>query len=112
MTACIAADRVIRTVAVPIAHIRRRLSLYQQTLHLTITSDEVGEPGPDERAQAQILSPPLVLKGLLTRGHAGQEPFALHASCHLRAIPQRLMTNATTQTGPVRRHTHVERIIA
>jgi len=53
-----------------------------------------------------------VLKGLLTRRNTGQEPFALHASCHLRAIPQRLMTNATTQTGPVRRHTHVERIIA
>jgi hypothetical protein len=72
--------------------------------------------GPENRVlappQVQILSPLLALKGLLTRRNTGQEPFALHASCHLRAIPQRLMTNATTQTGPVRRHTHVERIIA
>jgi hypothetical protein len=54
----------------------------------------------------------MVLKGLLTKRNAGQEPFALHASCHLRAIPQRLMTNATTQTGPARLHAHIGRIIA
>jgi hypothetical protein len=40
-------------------------------------------------------------KGLLTRRNTSQEPFALHASCHLRAIPQHLMPNGTTQTAPV-----------